>query len=183
MPSNLFAGRRPIVIGKTTRYTSAGIPFVLGPLNGRWAYATEVALGLRQAADFMWNFPVVIHRAAFAAVRQYVARRFNTTFELAFREVASTKGSYCQINIIMNYEWYFNRHRYKWHLQSVLGADPLFINGTYNIPKSRVATHARGLNSNDIYAYLRQGYCWACIIRGDCVDQAGQKEVEKLTRC
>lgn len=48
----------PIVIAKTTRYDERGNPFVMGPMNGRWALATTKALGLPQAADFMWNFPV-----------------------------------------------------------------------------------------------------------------------------
>lgn len=45
------------------------------------------------------------------------------SFPAAFFEIARTKGSYCQINIILNYEWYFHRAKYKWHLQS--GAPPL----------------------------------------------------------
>eukprot|EP00667_Euglena_gracilis_P004608 EG_transcript_4634 len=179
-PSAIFDQKlRPIVIAKTTRYDERGNPFVMGPMNGRWALATTKALGLPQAADFMWNFPVTVRRGAFAEVRAFISKRFNTSFERAFFEIARTKGSYCQINIILNYEWYFHRAKYKWHLQSVAGASQLFINGTYNIPKARVATHARGSNSNDVYAYIRQGYCFGCISLDNCADKAGQKEAQK----
>eukprot|EP00668_Euglena_longa_P001092 GGOE01001303.1.p1 GENE.GGOE01001303.1~~GGOE01001303.1.p1 ORF type:complete len:607 (-),score=66.09 GGOE01001303.1:24-1814(-) len=182
-PSAIFDDQlRPIVIAKTTRYDERGNPFVMGPMNGRWALATTKALGLPQAADFMWNFPVTVRRAAFAEVRDFIAKRFNTTFERAFFEIARTKGSYCQINIILNYEWYFHRAKYKWHLQSVAGASQLFINGTYNVPKARVATHARGSNSNDVYAYIRQGYCFGCITLDNCADKSGQKEAQHILK-
>ena len=53
--------------------------------------------------------------------------------------------SYCQINVILNYAWHFQREEYHWHLQSVPGSP--FQNGTYNTPQIRLATHARGVCS------------------------------------
>eukprot|EP00997_Jenningsia_sp_PLL12_P007001 NODE_3597_length_755_cov_95.349858_g3016_i0.p1 GENE.NODE_3597_length_755_cov_95.349858_g3016_i0~~NODE_3597_length_755_cov_95.349858_g3016_i0.p1 ORF type:complete len:243 (+),score=61.31 NODE_3597_length_755_cov_95.349858_g3016_i0:29-730(+) len=118
-----------------------------------------------------------IMRSTFVGVREWIARHHNTTFDKAFATLASTLArgeSYCQINIILNYAWYFERDKYQWHLQSVGGSD--YHNGTYNKPQVRMATHARGLTPSRIQSYLRQGYCYACLAMGDCMRESAQHE-------
>uniref|UniRef100_A0A7S1NC01 Spondin-like TSP1 domain-containing protein n=1 Tax=Eutreptiella gymnastica TaxID=73025 RepID=A0A7S1NC01_9EUGL len=169
-PEDLFEDGKPRVIGKQTVWMEdEGKYLVKGVDNGRWAYTTERMLRLKQAADFMWNFPILIKRSTFIGVRRWVAHVHNSTFDEAFTKLADTlqRGeSYCQINVILNYAWYFQREEYKWHLQSVPGS-PL-QNGTFNTNHIRLATHARGLTQEKIYNYMIEGYCYACLYMENC---------------
>ena len=172
-PPSLFDDGRPVVIGKQSLYN-------IGKLAGRWAHATEVALGLPQAADFMFNFPILIKRNVFGAVRRHISQQLNTTFDEAFRIIARDPESYCQINIILNYAWYFHRGEYTWHLSSMPGSKGPMINGTYNVPAPRVAQHARGLYRSQIQNYVRTGYCHACIASGNCLNATAQARMPDL---
>eukprot|EP00668_Euglena_longa_P032784 GGOE01042232.1.p1 GENE.GGOE01042232.1~~GGOE01042232.1.p1 ORF type:complete len:661 (+),score=136.61 GGOE01042232.1:60-2042(+) len=169
-PDDLFEDGFPRVIGKQTVWMEAeGKYLVKGVDNGRWAYTTERLLKLRQAADFMWNFPVLIRRSTFIGCRRWIAHVHNSTFNEAFTKMAAGLGrgeSYCQINVILNYAWYFQRNQYKWHLQSVPGS--MYQNGTYNTPHVRLGTHARGLTQDKIYNYVIEGYCYACLHLQNC---------------
>jgi hypothetical protein len=177
-PEDLFHDGKPRVIGKQTIWHELEQKYLVkGVDNGRWAYTTERMLGLKQAADFMWNFPILIKRSTFEAVRKWVAQQHHSTFDEAFSKLASGLGrseSYCQINVILNYAWYFQRDEYSWHLQSVQGS--AHQNGTYNTPHIRLGTHARGLTSATIRSYIIEGYCYGCLYLSNCINKEAEIE-------
>ena len=67
--SDLFdADMRPVAIG---HQTPDDVP------TERFTEATKLALGRRQIADFMSNFPILIKRELLPRVRSFLAERFN----------------------------------------------------------------------------------------------------------
>ena len=131
-------GYVPRIVGKHTVYLEDGRVWWPrdGPQNGRWAEATKTALGLKQVADFMWNFPVLIRRDTFVLCRQHIMKHLNTSFEAAFRVIAMEKLSYCQIGILLNYAWYFQHDLYEWHLQSTVASEGDFASGVHDMTRN-----------------------------------------------
>eukprot|EP01012_Entosiphon_sulcatum_P016758 TRINITY_DN21645_c0_g1_i3.p1 TRINITY_DN21645_c0_g1~~TRINITY_DN21645_c0_g1_i3.p1 ORF type:complete len:1026 (-),score=99.72 TRINITY_DN21645_c0_g1_i3:48-3125(-) len=138
-----------------------GRPIVIGVFNmarkgkaGRWAEATEVALGVPQYADFMVNFPIRIPRDVFPAVRKHMERHHRKPFDKVFYRVATCcQDGYSQFSIILNYAWYHMRDKIAWRFQDTRQDTR---------PALRTGAHmTQELQFHHASLAIREGYCRA----------------------
>ena len=86
--------------------------------NPKWAAATLKTLGLPSVANFMITFPQLIYRDTYKNCREYIMKHLNvSSFEEAFSRFYTEGDVLSPINVIMSYAWYFEKHRYDWHLK------------------------------------------------------------------
>merc|ERR1719161_67246 len=128
--------------------------------NGRWASATRYVLGQSQVADFMTDFPVLIHTAMLPEVRGFIINRFKDEANLdmtkseeeqlsdALDYVSQNhKHQLSEFNLIMNYAWYSPKwkDRYQWHFAPSQDLMEGYEEGKVKaIPAFSFHNHARG---------------------------------------
>ena len=133
-----------------------------GVARDRYSQGTELLLGKLQVADFMVTFPVYVYLDTLKNLRDYVEKRHNMSFDDAFeKSVTQSRTYYSQFAIILSYAYWFEKHRYSFHIQAWPGhysQQELFSDlEVHSIPQPRVSLH---LKSNPKQA-LMKGCCFS----------------------
>jgi hypothetical protein len=133
----------------------------IGRNYGAYSFGTYDALGLKQRASFMINFPLWLHRSTFAVARNAIALHLNaSTFDEAWATLLKRWKAehYSQFNILLNAAFYHQHELYDWHFewQSRTDGSPepfIRVGRHWNPPTSRFALERH---------YLWRGCCF-CI--------------------
>ncbi|ESP04529.1 hypothetical protein LOTGIDRAFT_170772 [Lottia gigantea] len=105
---NIFAGDKLKVKGMSA--------FQHSHIAG-WARITQEMLGKSQVSDFMEYFPVYIWRDTITNCRNHIIQHMKVRdMDEAFVRVLSRRDNISPVNIIMSYAYYFEKHRYDWHI-------------------------------------------------------------------
>jgi hypothetical protein len=84
----------------------------------KWRMTTRMAIGFPMVADFMTTFPVYIYASTIRNCRQFILQRMGTSnMEDAFAWLNPPTFAMSPICILLNYAWYYERHRYSWSFQ------------------------------------------------------------------
>jgi hypothetical protein len=150
---DLFEGGKPVVNGKSGHIGTDNIAY-------EWTRGSERVLGILEPFRCMSYFPVIIKVDHLKGMRDYIADRYNSTFDNAFyHNISGLNGgsSYSQFAIMCTYLWAFKRDEYQWYVHSETpswdgrnpppgpGQDGNLTQFTteMNTPKPRIAAHAR----------------------------------------
>ena len=175
---DLFEDGKPVVNGKSGIMRGDHPSYL-------WTIGTYRTLGILEPFRCMSYFPVIIKTSHLKDIREFIANRFNLTFDEAFYHNISTaeKSSYSQFHIMCTYLFTFKRDEYTWYVHSETphwdGTTPAplpFQDGNLSqftanmrLPKPRVATHVRHRSKKNMVrafpALSRLYYCTYCSCR------------------
>jgi hypothetical protein len=133
--------RRPRIYGANCSFGKAIVE--------KWRMTTRMAIGFPMVADFMTTFPVYIYASTIRNCRTFILQRMGTSnMEDAFAWLNPPTFAMSPICILLNYAWYYERHRYSWSFQ--ICPDSVSDNKNKMIPpKDRIVIEDDDNDHND----------------------------------
>ena len=107
-----------------------GIRTTIQGIDIQWTRATNNLLGLPMVFDFMSYFPVYLYPSTIKNCRDFITQRLKVkTFEEAF--LKGSRYFVSTVNVILTYAFFYERHRYDWHLDIGEGETMATFNTKY----------------------------------------------------
>ena len=149
-------------------------------------YNTRQFLKLEEVMRAMTYFPVIIKVKHLAAVRDYISKVHEKSFDDVFCSIACSQREYSQFNIIATYLWYFHREEYVWHMEERMDnknvddpeiTESINITAEMRIPYPKFSIHYKYIysiamkvdrvygsntfNVNTRDTLMKEGYCYS----------------------